>query len=205
MTRPPATRWALARGDKGGYAANFARLVAAGEDVDGEARLADVLLPRGGAVLDVGAGMGRVTAALRARGHRVVGIEPDVALVDQAEATYPGLGLLPLDVLAFDPAALPADAPRRYDLVVLVGNVLTFLAEGTERAVLARVASWLAPGGRVLAGFHLDPRPPAARHWPVEELARDAEAVGLRLVQHHGSYRLEPPDPAYAVVVLAAR
>jgi chemotaxis methyl-accepting protein methylase len=40
---------------------------------------------------------------------------------------------------------------------VVVGNVLIFLAEDTERDVLAHLRSLLAPGGRILAGFELHP------------------------------------------------
>ena len=38
----------------------------------------------------------------------------------------------------------------RFDVVVVVGNVMVYLGEGTEVAVLARVRDLLAPGGRAL-------------------------------------------------------
>ncbi|WP_171896993.1 class I SAM-dependent methyltransferase [Nocardioides marmotae] len=196
---PPATRWALAGPARGGYAENFARLVATGADVDGEARLADALLPRGARVLDAGAGMGRVAAALRERGHEVVAVEPDPALVEQARRTYPGLEVLEADVLALSP-----DDVGTFDLVVCVGNVLVFLAEGTERQVLARLRSLLRPGGRILAGFHLRGAPAAARHYPPEELVADAEAAGLRVDLRVGSYELHPANDEYAVWLLSA-
>lgn len=200
---PPPTRWARASGDKGGYADRFAELVATGGDVEGEARLADALLPRAGRVLDVGAGMGRVTASLRARGHQVVGIEPDAALRDQAERTYPGIALVAADVLAFDPEQLPTDQPRRYDLLVCVGNLLTFLAEDTEREVLTRLGAWCAPEGRLLAGFHLDPRPDAARDYAPEEFVADATATGWRVDLRLGSFDLRPAGAEYATWVLS--
>ena len=78
---PPPTRWARAGSENAGYAATFGGLVADGADVDGEARLADALAPRGARILDVGSGMGRVAAALARRGHDVVAVEPDPALV----------------------------------------------------------------------------------------------------------------------------
>jgi SAM-dependent methyltransferase len=79
MTDAPGsrTRWALAGSAVSGYAGTFADLVARGEDVDGEARLADAIAPRCARILDAGSGMGRVAAALRTRGHRVVAVEPD--------------------------------------------------------------------------------------------------------------------------------
>ena len=57
---PPPTRWQLAGESAQGYGEHFARLVADGDDIDGEARLADALAPRGARILDVGSGMGRV-------------------------------------------------------------------------------------------------------------------------------------------------
>jgi SAM-dependent methyltransferase len=203
-TGPPPTRWALAGGANAGYARTFGDLVAGGHDVDGEARLADALAPRGARVLDVGSGMGRVAAALTARGHHVVAVEPDAALVAQSRRTYPDLAVIERDVLALDTATL-ADRgrPTEFDLVVCVGNVLAFLAEGTERRVLAHLASLLAPGGRVLAGFHLRGGPATARHYPPEELVADAAAAGLRVDLRAGSYELHPANDEYAVWLLS--
>lgn len=203
MTELPPTRWALGGDAHLGYGRRFADLVARGEDVDGEARLADALLPRGARVLDAGAGMGRVTAALRSRGHDVTGIEPDRALVDQAERTYPGIGLLPLDILELAPDTLEAQgAPTEFDLVVAVGNVLILLAEGTERRALATLRGVLAPGGRLLVGFHLAGGPAGSRAYPPEEFALDVEAAGLRVDLRVGGYDLRPPDAEYAVWLL---
>lgn len=204
MSSLPPTRWELAGPEAAqGFGRKFAELVATGQDVDGEARLADTLLPRGGRVLDVGAGMGRVTAALAARGHRVVGLEPDGALVEQARATYDGIDLLHSDVLGLGDELLDG-RPGEYDLVVVVGNVMVFLAEGTERQVLALLRSRLAPGGRVLVGFHLEGGPEHARRYPPEEFAADVEASGLRVDARFGSYELHPANDDYAVWVLSA-
>ncbi len=61
---------------------------------------------RGARILDVGSGMGRVAAALQARGHDVVATEPDPALRAQSRATYPDLAVLPHEALALDPGEL---------------------------------------------------------------------------------------------------
>lgn len=194
-----ATRWELAGERNGGYGAKFAQLVADGEDVDGEARLADALLGRRARVLDVGSGMGRVSAALRARGHDVTSVEPDPGLVAQSRATYPDLPVVHADVLEADAADLGTD----HDLVVLVGNVMVFLAPDTEREVLRRVRDVLAPGGRVLVGFHPVDGPATARDYSPAEFTADVEASGLRVDLHAGSYQLHPPADDYAVWVLA--
>jgi SAM-dependent methyltransferase len=193
VTRP--TRWELAGPGNRGYGERFGRLVADGVDVDGEARLADALVGRGARILDVGSGMGRVAAALVARGHDVVAVEPDASLVAQSRATYPDLEVQHADVLA---ASLEGD----FDLIVAVGNVMVFLAEDTEHAVLARLRSLLAPGGRVLVGFHPADGPAAARDYAHDDFAADAAANGLRVDALFGSYELHPPSPAYAVWLL---
>ena len=86
MTLPP-TRWELAGPANRGYGETFAQRVAEGADVDGEARLLDAMAPRRARILDIGSGMGRVAAALQARGHHVVATEPDPALRAQSLAT----------------------------------------------------------------------------------------------------------------------
>jgi SAM-dependent methyltransferase len=196
MTLPP-TRWELAGEDNRGYGQHFAALLAEGADVAGESRLADALVGRGARILDVGSGMGRIAAALAARGHDVVATEPDAALRAQSLATYGDMPVLPHEALA-----LPALEP--FDLIVVVGNVLIYLGEGTERAVLAHLRSLLAPGGRILAGFHPDGPKVGSRTYPPEEFVADASAAGLTIDWRFGSYELHPPNDEYAVWVLSA-
>lgn len=193
----PPTRWSLAGPDAAGYAAMFDRLVAEGADVDGEARLADALAPRGARVLDVGSGMGRVAAALRRRGHRVVATEPDGSLREQSRRTYPDLEVLPHQALEVPPEL------GGFDLVVAVGNVMVYLGEGTEARVLRHLAGLLAPGGRILAGFDLVPSKPGARAYPAEDFLADVDQAGLRVDHRFGSYQLHPLRADYAVWVLS--
>ena len=200
----PPTRWARGGAANAYYGRRFGALVADGEDIDGEARLADALVPRGARVLDAGAGMGRVAAALRDRGHRVVAAEPDPALVEQARRTFPGLEVVQTDILGLTPELLAERGlPTAYDLVVCVGNVMIFLAEHTERDVLARLAGLLAEGGRVLVGFNPVAGPTTSRAYPPEEFAADAAAAGLRVDLRAGTYELHPPTEEYAVWVLS--
>ena len=198
MTTLPPTRWELAGASECGYGETFARRVAEGADVDGEARLADALAPRRARILDIGSGMGRVSAALQARGHLVLATEPDAALRAQSEQTYPDLEVLPHQALSLDPAELGS-----FDLVVVVGNVMIYLGEDTERRVLERVRDLLAPAGRVLVGFHLTAVMAGSRTYPADEFVLDAAAAGLRVVHRFGSYELDEPVDDYAVWVLA--
>jgi len=197
MSLPP-TRWELVGEGNRGYGQHFAESLAGGVDIEGEARLADALVPREARILDIGSGMGRVAAALQSRGHRVVATEPDAALRAQSRATYPDLGVLPHEALALDP-----DELGTFDLVVVVGNVMVYLGEDTERRVLERVRDLLAPTGRVLVGFHLTALKAGSRTYPADEFVADATASGLRVVHRFGSYELHEPVDDYAVWVLA--
>ena len=197
MTLPP-TRWELGGEDMRGYGEHFATQVARGVDVDGEARFVDALAPRGARILDLGSGMGRVAAALQARGHDVVATEPDPALRAQSEATYPDLAVLPHEALALDP-----DRLGTFDVVAVVGNVMVYLGEGTEVRVLERVRELLGPEGRAAIGFHLTAIKAGSRTYPAEEFIADVAAAGLRVVHRFGSYELHEPNDEYAVWVLA--
>jgi SAM-dependent methyltransferase len=200
----PPTRWALGGAKNVGYGERFAELAASGEDIVGEARLADVLVGRGAHILDAGSGMGRIAAYLRAQGHHVVATEPDPSLVEQSRATYPDLPVLPHEILAVTPQVLrAAGAPLTFDLIVCVGNVMTFVAPGTEVDVLRRLGDLLAPAGRILLGFHLAGGPSTARRYRAEEFIADATEAGLRIDQRFGGYDLRPPDDEYAVWILS--
>jgi SAM-dependent methyltransferase len=187
-------RWCTEYGE--GHAAwyieRFRRLAASGEDVDGEARFVDALLPRGARVLDAGCGPGRVGAALHARGHTVVGVDVDPALIEAARADHPGPRWLVGDLATLD---LDEDP---FDVAVLAGNVLVFVAPGSERTVLARVAAQVRPDGAVVTGFATD------RDYGVADLDADAAAVGLQVEQRFATWDLRPwrADAGWAVTVL---
>jgi SAM-dependent methyltransferase len=174
------------------YIERFRRLAASGEDVDGEARFVDALLPRGARVLDAGCGPGRVGAALHARGHTVVGVDVDPALIEAARADHPGPRWLVGDLATLD---LDEDP---FDVAVLAGNVLVFVAPGSERTVLARVAAQVRPDGAVVTGFATD------RDYGVADLDADAVAVGLQVEQRFATWDLRPwrADAGWAVTVL---
>ncbi len=205
------TRWEQARAEEraagqGGYGAHFARLIAEGADIEGEARLADVLVQRGGWILDAGSGMGRVGGALVARGHRVVGVDFDPEILNQSRRTFPDLPLVDsrLDELTSGKLTT-AGHPAAYDLIVCVGNVMILLAPDTERTVLATLAGLLAPDGRMLVGFALTGAPAgASREYPADEFVTDAAAAGLAVESRFATYDLRPftDQSTYAVHVL---
>jgi SAM-dependent methyltransferase len=190
----PPTRWEL--GDRGTYAERFARLIDDGADIEGEARLADTLVGRGSRILDAGAGIGRIGAALQARGHDVTAAEKDPVLVAESRRLYPGLPVIETDLLALDPGLGP------FDLVVLVGNVIVLLAPDTERRLLSGLRDLLADGGRILVGFHPYGGHGSARDYSFDEFAADVAAAGLAVQHRFGTYELGPASDEYVVAVL---
>ncbi len=198
----PSTRWeAIAAESR--YATCFDRLIAEGEDIDGEARLADVLAPRHARVLDAGSGMGRVAAALAVRGHDVTAVEKDPDLIARSRERYPDLTVVESDILGLSPGLLEAAGrPSAYDVVLVVGNVMIYLADDTEARALRTLAGLLVPGGAMLVGFDPADGPRGSRRYPVEDFRRHAAEAGLVVEQELGTYDLRPPSGDFVVAVL---
>ncbi|MGN6723393.1 MAG: hypothetical protein ACTHJM_12355, partial [Marmoricola sp.] len=83
------------------------------------------------------------------------------------------------------------------------GNVIVLLAPDTEQRLLAGLRDLLAPGGRILVGFHPTNGHGSARPYPFDEFAADAVAVDLTVQHRFGTYELDPPAEDYVVAVLA--
>jgi SAM-dependent methyltransferase len=153
-----------------GYIQRFKDLAAAGQDLVGEARLVDAMLPRGGRVLDAGSGTGRVAGHLSDVGHHVVGVDGDPVLVAAAQEDHPGVRFLVGDLAELDLPA--AGIPEPFDVIVCAGNVVTFLAESTRVEVLRRLRAHVAPEGRAAIGFG------AGRGYAFDEFLADARTAG---------------------------
>ena len=123
-------------------------------------------------MLDAGCGTGRVAIELARRGHHVVGVDLDPAMLDLARNKAPELAWIQGDLastvisrdsgISSDPG-IPSDIGtssdsgerRLFDAAVAAGNVMIFLERGTEAAVMANIAAHLRPGGVLVAGFQL--------------------------------------------------
>jgi SAM-dependent methyltransferase len=162
------------------YAERFRKLAASGQDIDGEARLVDALADRKSRILDAGCGSGRMAAYLAAQGHHALGVDIDPLLIEAGTAQYPGLPLQVLDLREVSPAL------GEFDLVASAGNVMVFLEPGTEREVLAALASVLRPGGRAVFGFATD------RAYTHDELDEDAAAVGWTREARWATWQMDP-------------
>lgn len=177
------------------YISRFAQMREQGADLHGEARLIDAMVPRGARILDAGCGPGRVGGELAARGHDVVGVDVDPELIEAAQQDFPDLPWLVEDLAELDLPAAGIAEP--FDVIVCAGNVLTFVAPGTQQEVLARLRNHLADGGRLVTGFG------AGRGYDFGTFLEDAAVAGLKCQQKFSTWDLRPfePDSDFLVAV----
>jgi SAM-dependent methyltransferase len=103
----------------------------------------------GAPVLDVGAGTGRVTLPLAARGTSVVALDVDASLLDVLEDRAAGL---PVETVAADARELALD--RRFPLILVPMQTLQLFGGGPGRtAFLRRALEHLEPGGLLVAAL----------------------------------------------------
>jgi SAM-dependent methyltransferase len=153
------------------YVERFRSMARAGDDLAGEARLVDAMVPRGARILDAGCGPGRLGGYLSAAGHHVVGVDVDPVLIEAAEQDHPGPRWLVGDLAELDLPARGITDP--FDVIVSAGNVMTFLAPSTRVPVLTRLRAHLAPDGRAVIGFG------AGRDYEFSEFLDDAAQARL--------------------------
>ena len=183
-------RW-LKRGGADGdqYDVQYERAAAAGENVHGEADFVERFGPK--SVLDAGCGTGRVAVELARRGLYVVGVDADPGMLATARKKGPDLEwhLADLSTVTLD---------RKFDAIVMAGNVMIFLAPGTEGIVLQNMARHMAHGGVLIAGFQL-----SMGYLEIEEYDRLAKAAGLKMVERYSTWDRAPflGHSTYAVSV----
>ena len=191
------SRWVEITREKPGhsswYVERFRAMVAAGDDLAGEARFVDAMVARGARILDAGCGPGRVGSALAQVGHDVVGVDVDPFLIAAAEHDHPGPRWLVGDLAELD---LPARGiSEGFDAIICAGNVMAFLAPSTRVTVLDRFRTHLHPDGRVVVGFG------AERGYTFDEFFADVERSGLTAAVVLESWDLRPSTKASDFVV----
>lgn len=172
-------RWLQTRSVSGdAYDATYRRREAAGENVHGEADFIEALGAT--SVLDAGCGTGRVGRELARRGRNVVGVDIDPEMLATAKRAAPGVEWVVADLVT-------VDLERTFDAVVMAGNVMIFLAPGSEGEVLENMARHLVVDGLLVAGFQVQAgRLSVARY---DELA---ETAGLELADRWATWNREP-------------
>jgi SAM-dependent methyltransferase len=103
-------------------------------------------LPDGAAVIDLGCGAGMPTTARLAERFAVTGVDISAEQLHRARRLVPGARFVRADMTVFDPGEGSVDG-------VTACYSLTHLPADHQPAMLRRIASWLRPGGVVLASL----------------------------------------------------
>ena len=160
-------------------------------DANAEGDFIEGLEDRPGWVLDAGCGTGRVAIELARRGFSTTGVDISTTMLLQARRAAPHL-----DWRLGDIACVRLN--RRYDLVLMAGNVMIFLAKNSEGLVLSNMARHIALGGLLVTGFFL-----SMGRLQLDEYDRLARQAGLRLQARYGGWNRDPwdADSRYAVSI----
>jgi SAM-dependent methyltransferase len=144
-------------------------------------------------ILDVGAGTGRDAAAMAAREHQVVAVEPSVEMRNRGRKLHPDARIRWID------DALPGlekveELGEKYDLILL-SAVWMHVPAGQRKRAMRKLASRMLPGGKLAISVrtvHGD-RPDM---YPVEprELVKRARDEGLEFVRESRSADLLERD-----------
>lgn len=133
-------------------------------------------------VLDVGAGSGRDAAALAAKGHSVVAVEPTEALRNEGKRLHAGKAIEWID------DQLPALAQikardERFDLILLTA-VWMHLDETERRVGMGSLVNLLATNGRISMSLRHGPVPSGRTMFDVsaDETVALASSLGLGFV-----------------------
>jgi SAM-dependent methyltransferase len=167
------------------------------------ASLLPMLPPAGATVLDIGAGSGRDAAWFAANGYDVVAVEPSEAMLAHAKKRHPSSRIHWLS------DSLP-DLPnvRRLGLsfdLILLSAVWMHIPPASRQRALRKLATLLAPKGRIAISLRLGPPDTERAIYEVslQELANLAQQFGLRIVDSTDSAdKLGRSDVSWTNVVL---
>lgn len=140
-------------------------------------------------VLDVGAGSGRDAAALAARGHTVVAVEPTAEMRNEGQRIHAGSAITWIDD-SLPELAVIRDRAEQFDLIMLTA-VWMHLDVAERTRAMRHLADLLASGGRIIMSIRHGPVPEGRLLFEVSatETAELAASVGLGLV--HSSERTD--------------
>ena len=172
------------------YQARFDELAATGADVHGEAALVLSFQPK--SVLDAGCGTGRVAIELARQGLEVVGVDVDDSMITEARRLGPELTWVRSDLATLS-------LGRRFDVVVMAGNVPLFCPVEERSKLAAACGIHLAVGGVLIAGFEL------GRGYELSDYDASCRAAGLALLDRWSTWDRQPflKESGYSVSVHA--
>lgn len=178
------------------YAATFPTAYQFTIEQHATAAFAELVNGREGVTVDVGCGLGHVTADLVSRGLDAIGCDPSAMMLDHARGTYPDLTFIEGDATL---AALP-----EIKVAALIARFSLIHVEPTQVAdVLGLWSARLATNTPVLIAFQAsdEPGPPIefdhavapAWRWHPNEFSRILRNSGFaenwRIVYRDNSYR----------------
>jgi SAM-dependent methyltransferase len=195
------TRWSRIGAGGEEYAERFATLARSGADIHGEARFCAALLSPGARVLDAGCGTGRVAIRLDELGFSCVGVDVDESMLTVARRAAPEIPWHRADISRLTMSDLAGASC--FDLVVMAGNVVPLLAEGTARRAVASVAALLKSGGLLVVGFGLEAGhlPPGCPVTPLEEYDDACRVAGLVWRARYSTWDAAPYDEEFGYAV----
>ena len=157
-------------------------------------------------VLDIGAGSGRDAAALAAKGHTVIAVEPTQALRNEGMRLHAGKAIEWIDDQLPSLSRLQTRG-ERFDLILLTA-VWMHLDEPERQVAMGALVNILAGKGRVSMTLRHGPVPSGRRMFDVspDETIALASSLGLDLV-YSGEREdtLGRHDVRWSVLVLEKR
>ena len=133
-------------------------------------------------MLDAGAApVGRIELARR--GLDVVGVDLDESMLAEARRKTPDLNWVTGDLV-------DVDLGRRFDVVVMAGNVMIFVTPGTEDSGRRQ------HGTPRRSGRGAGRRVPTTTDYTIDRYDADCVTAGLRLEQRYSTWRAMPGRPA---------
>ena len=177
------------------YAEHFRELSQSGRDTTGEARLIDAIVAPASRILDAGCGQGRTAGELSNRGHYVVGVDIDPVLIEAARVDNPGPTYICADLSTLE--LRDHGQIEIFDAAVSAGNVITYVAPGTQAATLAAIRSHLLPDAPCVIGFHTE-------RYETAEFDAHLGQAGFVLESRFSTWDLRPwiPDAEFCVSIL---
>ncbi|MGI8667955.1 MAG: hypothetical protein ACR2N4_18315, partial [Jatrophihabitans sp.] len=106
-------------------------------------------------------------------------------------APRPGRNAAPFAPAGIDAADRPGRNADPFDLVIVAGNVIPLLADGSLPGTLARLAAVLVPAGYLVTGFGLDAAhlPAGCPVTPLADYDRAIADAGLRPARRYSTWQ----------------